>query len=186
MSEIENIVDYLKRYGIKSKIVKEADVSDVEKRSLEVIQLTGRSISEIELKKGQHSGDKGIGFNDRIHFRITYDESPKDGSRQATIARTKVVMGKKFLGMFGQKVVDVQWVGDRHIENALNQDIDLRMMLIDPSCKPEYRDIAIFPSSNPWGLEAVDIASQLEPSVQFNFQVYDRIAKHVRNVISAF
>lgn len=185
MSEIGNLVDYLKRYELKTKIVKQAELSSAKIRSLGVIQLTGRSIDEIELKREEYEDGRGGGHIDSIHFRVTYLQPPAAGSREAATARTRIVKGNKILGMFGGKVIDVEWVGNSRIENALNRDIDLRMMLIDPSCKPEYRNIAIFPSHNPWDLEAVDIISPLGPFAQFNFQIYDIIANHVREEISA-
>ena len=116
------------------------------------------------------------GAQDRFqaHFIVRKDTSTADGNYLAkTLLTTK--------GHFGAKtVVKVEWNGPGSISSKLNEDNELNEMIAKQSVK--YATIYVEPTEG-----AVRIRSKWDNHLAFGitkelFEIYDRIAGHIKTV----
>lgn len=90
------------------------------------------------------------------------------------IARTRVKTGGHFAG---KKAVDIEWVGGE-LAGSLNSDSDLKAMVL----KLQYKDTFIWvePTKNGMRIHGKWKSSQDLGITKDLFEVYDRIASHIK------
>ena len=181
-----DLVDHLLQpIGMKTKVVKLP--TPFWKSRRRAVQLTGQNVDEIRIEHGS-SDPRGGDHPAKIHLLVILDKSPARKAKKEVKANYKAIKQNKKLGLFGGKVTDIKWVGNR-IADSLNQDMELRTKLV--TAKEGFEHIKIKPA----GKSAVDIEIVLPPTsvglaelgnMTRHFSSYDRIAKHVREYVATY
>lgn len=95
-----------------------------------VIQVKGQSINRILLASTNFISCGIMGSVSRFHYEVLLDKELSRKSRQQIHAKTKSVKDKKSLGLFGGRVVGINWVG-HELAEILNHDSDITQILLD-------------------------------------------------------
>lgn len=190
----ESLEDYvvmrLRHIGVEGEVVETPKPGFwiTKKPPKTMVRLTGKNVDEIRLQKGQGAPPITRDFPAEIQLWVLFDKPLSREAKREVKAKSKVIKQNKKLGLFGGKLTDVKWVGNR-IVDYLNQDMELRTKLI--AAKEGFKHIKIRPE----GKSAVDIKIVLETTsvgldeliiMTDHFSDYDRIAKHVRDVLGAY
>ena len=128
-----------------------------------ILQLDGTNVDEI----WAGSEERYIGPFKVTCFRVLFDNPLSPSMRKAVSARTKLIKQ-------GGTVVNVQWIGGS-IANSLNQDAGIRMMIVDPTLGGPF-NVQIKPE----GKSRVSITVSGEVFGGDSFEIFDTIAKHIR------
>ena len=199
--QLKAMATYLRSLDVNATLAEEPATDLLGRSAAEtVIQLRGQNVQKIWLGTEAYYGYGTIGSVSRFHYEILLDKPLSLRSKRGIAAKTKTVKENKFLGLFGGKVVDIKWVGG-DIADRLNSDADLSKLLVDcANCSGsvELRIQTTFPAAveilgpkfiGPLPLpSAEELATQAELKAGdklFKFEIYNRIAKHVRDVLSA-
>ncbi len=180
------VVTCLRHIGVESEVVETPKPGFwiTKKPPKTMVRLTGKNVDEIRLQKGRGSQNYSPA---EIQLWVLLDKPLAREAKKEAKAKSKAIRQNKKLGIWGGKLIDVEWVGSR-IADYLNQDMELRMKLVD--AKEGFDHIKI----KPGGKSAVDIKIVLGDDhvtarevviMTDHFSSYDRIAKHVREVVSA-
>ena len=106
-----------------------------------VIQLNGQSINRIRLASTDFISCGIMGSVSRFHYEILLDKKLARKSNQQIRAKTKSIKEKKSLGLFGGRVVGINWVG-RDLSELLNHDSNISKILLNCTKslgEPEFR-----------------------------------------------
>ena len=181
--------------GLKVSLTEETETDFSGKDSQEsAIELSGGVIRKIRLLNYNY------GTTDTI-FRFQYELLPESElpphSDKAIDARVKLVRDNKVLGLFGGEVVDVKWAGNE-VAERLNADADLSRQLFEYLKHLENPAIQIYAKSSLKvdilgprltasfaALTDEELSKQfIEGAVNvFAFDIYERIASHIRTTM---
>lgn len=163
-----------------------------------VILPAGQEVDRLEVRRYEAHGSYWFS----CHFGLLLDEPLAEESREAVGARTEVIKKHRLLGMFGDKIVGIRWVGGR-ISEALNQDTDISKMLVDLAQDWRVRKVLISPQGEatvgivcpdipdwdaPWPLTGTRKDYYFGQALNLDWLTLlglcNRIARHVRHVAS--
>jgi hypothetical protein len=195
--QLRAMVNHLHDLGIDATLAGEATTDLLGKSTTEaVIQLSVQSIHRIRLASNDYGG-YGIDSGSRFQYEIISDRSLSRELKEAIDAKTKPVKENKFLGLFGGKFVDIKWVG-RDIADQLNRDAELSRQLLEcAKCggNVELQIKTKFPSVveilgpqffGPSPMLRAELRKDTDACYKiFEFEIYNRMAKHVRDVLDA-
>jgi len=197
---VQVIMGYLHNLGIDVFLV-EATSTDRFGGAISepVIQLNGQSINRIRLTSTEFISCGIIGSVSRFRYEILLDKKFTRKSTQQIRTKTKPIKEKKKLGLFGGRVVGINWVG-RDLAELLNHDANIVEILLDCTKslgEPEFR----IQTKSPYTVEilgprfvepqrimdllAVDSKERFEKCV-LGYRICDRIAKHIRELATAW
>ena len=175
-----NWVDYLRGKGVEAEVVELHAPFWKYQSTKRAVRLSGKNVDEIWILPRTEPGANYYTWD--THFRVLLDRPLAGATKKAVAAKSKLIGQNKRLGIFGGEITDVEWVGGG-IAHALNQDTDLRMMILDVT--HFISEIRIKPA----GKSAVTIRVRNREGLIRGgdvFEIYDRIAKHVREVVSTY
>ncbi|MFC1968693.1 hypothetical protein ACFLVX_04840 [Chloroflexota bacterium] len=144
-----------------------------------MVRLSGKNVDEIRIRQRLRGGENPIMCE--TNFRVLLDKQLLAATKKEVAAKTKIIRQNKFLVIFGGTITDFKWVGGG-IRHTLNQDTNLHTMILD--LVQDISEIRIKPE----GKSAVTIRKRGPEGVVSlrgdEFEIYDRIAKHVREIAS--
>jgi hypothetical protein len=206
---INELCEHLRQIGINATVVELGSPEDigrlvtfalgsvkVEGRNLDLVQVgkISASASDPMLLPGQsgYTRERGQGS---IKYDYHYVVREKVAGLESKLeAEFKPIEKRK--GLFGKEVVGFQWEGGE-LAQRLNSDSNLKNMLLKEGIhrlliKPEkeHQCVRITP---PTGAEALSFDFGRHPSIigrkafptREAFEVYDKIAHHIRSIASA-
>jgi hypothetical protein len=195
----EAIRNYLTGLGVKVVLVEEPAIGnfggDINQP---VIQLKGCSVDKIRLTSADYISCSIVSSISRFEYEVFIDKKLTRELSQRLGAKTKVVKEKKKLGLFGGKIVGVNWAG-RDLADRLNRDSEISQVLLGCTRSlgnPEFQIQTKSPSTviilSPSFTEPQRIMElfelggkdQFEDCV-FGFKICDRIAIHARELVNA-
>lgn len=197
---VQVIIGYLHSLGIDAFLVEDTSTDRFGGAISEpVIQLNGQSINRIRLKSTEFISCGIMGSVSRFHYEILLDKKLARKSNQKIRTKTKSIKEKKSFGLFGGRVVGINWVG-RDLAELLNHDSNILKILLDCTKslgEPEFR----IQTKSPYSVEilgprfiesqrimdllAVESKERFEKCV-FGYRICDRIAKHIRELATAW
>jgi len=149
-----------------------------------MVRLSGQNIDEIRIRtRLLGGGAQGGNARYETNFKIYLDRPLQAVIKKAVTAKTRPIWQKKSMGVSWGKITDVEWIGGS-ITQALNQDTNLRMMIL--SVVQDETEIRIKPE----GKSIVNIRKQ-EPEGRLSgsvdeFEAFDKIAKQVREIATTY
>jgi len=177
---VGNWVDYLRGKGVEAEVVERHAPWWKYQSTNRMVRLSGKNIDEIWIQP-RSRGSRGSTIEWETNFGVLINRPLAAAAKRAVAAKRKIIKQNKFLGIFGGKVTDVRWVGGS-IADTLNQDGNLQKELLSWARKELLPEIRIKLA----GKSAVTIIAQEATLGGDDFEIYDRIAKHVREAVSAY
>ena len=207
---INELCEHLRQIGINATVVESGSPEDigglvtfalgsvkVEGRNLDLVQVERISVAALQpkLQPGQPGYTREIGQGSTQYDYHYVVRAKVAGLESKLKAEFKPIEKRK--GLFGKEVVGFQWEGG-YLAQLLNDDSDLKNMLLKEGLhrlfiKPEkeHQCVRITPPTGP--VAAYDFDFDLHPSIlgrkafptREAFEVYDRIAQHIRSIASA-
>jgi hypothetical protein len=188
------LISYLQGRGIDANLGKESAIDYFGRDTEEtVVQLSGQSLQEIKL----YARIYGTGLIIyRFCYDILFDEKLHSEISRTIATKVKLLKEDKVIGLFGGKLVDIEWVG-HDIAERLNSDSNLRQRLFQYA---EYFDVgqiqiyAVSPSRvrllGPKLLVSVNELNDesgrgkiKEDLIKLiDFRIYEDIAKHIKKI----
>ena len=145
------------------------------------VQLYSANINEIRIVVAGGASPGSTSYTFHTHFRVLLDIPLPAATKRAVVAKSKVIKQNKLLGIFGGKIAYIRWVGGSMADN-LNQDNELQKVLLVWAEEKRLPKIRI----KPMGKSEVTIIAHATTMGEDAFDVYDRIAKYVRELASAY
>ena len=194
---MEAVTGYLRGQGIAAAVEEETsrDFSVMFSSNL-VIRLQGQSIDKISLTSPDYMSCTTISRIYRFQYEINLDKKlPREVYRRINVS-TKSVKENKKLGLFGGKVVAINWVGGE-LADVLNNDTATAEVLLectnlmgDPGFRVAVEDPATVLILGPRFIEIGMLTELFRSGLKeqqrecvFGFNICDRIAGHVRELI---
>ena len=197
---LNTITKYIGSLGVDALLVEESSTDNFGGTINElVIRLKGKSIDRIRLNSMDYISCGVLSSVSRFHYEVFLDKKLTRNYTRQIRAKTKSIKEKKTLGLFGGKVIDINWVG-QDLAELLNHDSEISKVLLDCTKalgNPEFQIRAKSPSTveilGPRFVEpqrimdllAVGKMGQFEECI-FEFNICERIAKHVRELASGW
>lgn len=206
---INELCERLRKIGINATVVESGSPEDigglvtfalgnvkVEGRNLDLIQVGKISVSasDPKLQPGESGYTRKRGQGS-IRYDYHYVVRAKVAGLESKLeAEFKPIEKRK--GLFGKEVVGFQWKGGE-LAQRLNSDSDLKNMLLKEGLhrlliKPEkeHQCVRITPPTGPetfsfdFGHHAAILGRKAFPTREA-FEIYDKIAHHIRSIASA-
>ncbi|MFC1915242.1 hypothetical protein ACFLW4_00890 [Chloroflexota bacterium] len=188
-NQLRAFATYLRGLGVDANLVEKTREGTVIESA---ICLKGQSIGKLYLEDYDEYGTGSSAS--RFHFQIALDKVFPRSSGRTIAAKVKTIKENKFLGLFGGKVVGIKWVGG-DLAVRLNRDMDLSRTLLECakySGSVELQIQAKSPATveilGPKFVGPLTLLKEREADLKicdelFEFQIYERIAKQVRNLL---
>lgn len=212
---VQDLVDHLGQIGVQARAIDTKSTEAVKHSPtlgifgnppLGVVKIDGRNIDLVELYReirggGGRVGHGGAGYHSHAPSEVIYyyDYVVRGdvGEREENFKAEVHPIEK---GLIRKELLDVEWKG-RSLANLLNADQDLRKMLLESGAprlevKPDKKDgcVAIKLPHGGWhsttsvgGIPIrhdFTVGRKAFPSSEA-FEIYDRIAKHIRSEMGA-
>jgi len=190
------MLSYLHSLGMDALLVEEATVDRFGMNINEpIIQLSGQSINRIRLASTDFISCGIMGNVSRFYYEVLLDKELSRKSSQQIHAKTKSIKDKKSLGLFGGRIVGINWVG-HELAEILNHDSEITEILLDCTKSmgdPEFQIQTELPSkvkilgprfTEPqriMDLLAAESKERFERCV-FGYGICDKISKHIREL----
>jgi hypothetical protein len=196
--QVESMASYLRGLGIDAAVVTESAEGITEEVIAEsVIQLKKQNINRIRLLATDFISCGMIGSVSRFRYEVLLDKNMPHNADRRINSKTRPLKEKKFLGLFGGKVVDIKWVG-RDLADRLNHDSNIKGVLLQctrswgnaefqiqmesPSVieilGPRFAESQWIPQ-----LDTIEGKKGFEDCV-FGFNICNRIAKYIRDIVA--
>ncbi|MFC1914635.1 hypothetical protein ACFLWK_00035 [Chloroflexota bacterium] len=190
------LISYLQDWGIDANLGKQSAI-DYFGRDIEetVVQLSGQSLQEIRL----YARIYGTGLIIyRFYYDVLFAELPSEVSR-AVATKIKLVKEDKVIGLFGGKLVDIEWIG-HDIAEQLNSDSSLRQRLFQYAGYFDAGQIQIYAASSSQvrllGPKLMVSVNELHDESGrkkikedlrklLDFEIYENIAEHIKKIPAA-
>jgi hypothetical protein len=207
---INELCEHLRQIGINATVVESGSPETigglvafalgcvkVEGRNLDLVQVERTSVaaSQPKLQPGQAGYTEKVGQGSTLydyHYVVRAKVAGLESKLEAELKPTE-----KRKGLFGKEVVGYQWEGG-DLAQRLNSDSDLKNMLLKEGIyrlwiSPEKKQqcVRITPMTRPetvtrfdFGHHPVIVGRKAFPTREA-FEVYDKIAQHIRSIASA-
>ncbi len=195
--QLKAMVGYLRGSAVDARLVEETVAEGFGSNAEEtVIRVHGKNISRIRLVTEVPGATQRVS-----HFRyeIFPPEALPGGAKRALKAKLKPVKADKVLHLFGGRTVAVRWAGGDIVER-LNADRELSRLLVALTNQGEDARIEVRANSPaaieirgpgfiqpPSWLSAGATAENDREKMNkiFGFEIYDRIARHVNDMLGS-
>jgi len=194
---MEAVTSYLRGLEVNA-VISEETSTDMYAGAVNepVLHLTGRRINKIRLASPGYVSCNTLSRVYRFQYEINLDKKLSRGASRQISANTKSIKENKKFGLFGGKVVAINWVGGELADN-LNRDSDVLKTLLDCTNllgNPEFRVYMKDPSTvvilGPRFVETRLLIELFRSGLKerqggcvFGFSICDRIAKQVREFV---
>lgn len=196
---IEAAIEYLRSVGTEVVQGKESTTSMLGTNIIEpVIQLVNGDINLVRLISTDYISYRITGDFSRFQYEVSLNKKLTPALRQHIATVTKLIKGKKMLGLFGGEVIDINWVG-RGLARLLNNDSEISRMLLECATSLKNLDFRIQVKSQttvmilgPSFAERERITNLFkfglkEPFEEcvFGYKICNRIARHIKELVEA-
>jgi len=201
---VQDLVDHLVQIGVQARVIDTKSMEAVKHRPtlgifgnppLGVVKIDGRNIDLVELYRVITGGDADS--PGQVIYYYDYVVRADVGDREEDLKAEVHPIEK---GMLRKELVDFEWKGGS-LAKSLNADQDLRKMILESGAprlavKPDKKDgcVAIKLPQKKWhttvSIGGIPVKHEFTvgrkafPSREA-FEIYDRIAKHIRSAIGA-
>lgn len=198
--QLQGMLSYLKNIGAEATVVDENRTDSYGRSFTEaVIHLKGQTVDKIRLITAGYSGYDECRTLSRFSYEVILDKPLSGEPSKAFTARLEPIKDNKKLGLFGGKVTGVTWIG-HDVAIRLNQDTDLSRLILasieggaDTKYEIQQRSPSLVEIMGPAFLEPpplvrLETLATSEGQEKFNrlfgFEIYSRIARHIRDAVS--
>jgi hypothetical protein len=196
---LETVMDYLHSQGVDAKLAEEA-AADVYGNAISepVIRITGRNIDSIRVTSADYFGCSLPENISRFQYEISLEKKLDGETVRKISTRIEYERENKTLGLFGGAITGTHWTGGK-LADLLNRDKDISSVLLDctrspgnPEFQVQMKTLDMAEILGPRFVDLERIKEMFKRGVKegfeecvFGFKTSDKIAKHVRDLVSA-
>lgn len=191
---MQTIFHYLSQSGVQGRLIQEPALDSFGVAVMEpAIQLREQNIDTIHLIRTGSSSCGSDGEALRFQYKLHLGKELSAELVPGLKARTKTIKQGKVLGLFGGKIVGVNWIGQK-LADILNQDAEISEVLL--RCAQLWGDMEMnidavssteIYISGPWFVNPKTIIALYSPgrsyeeqNCVFGYRTIDRIARLIR------
>jgi len=195
------LADALKLKEIEAKVIKAPAPNfwTLKAYSTDTVQLTNQNINQISVIAGFTAGGMGggmdtVGYEKQIssELRITVflENRLSEKVREAITASLHIIGRNITLGLPNGEVTDIKWNGGQ-ITELLDQDKEIKETLLNMVKRAESFKTISIEKGNKTSVHVrllfeTQVPEEAISVISDHFSAYDKIAKHIREVVSTY